>query len=471
LEEEATQYGDLVVLPGAESYFELPLKTLELLGYALRSPCNFTHVLKTDDDVYVRPDRLLRVLEEGEFEFSVPIRAPADARTRFDGLYSGRYLERRAEQLEEEARRSEETRQRLQKFPRVPGARPLATAEGSTRAGSVESRPSVTAAALQSEIAQRSEAARRLESAQQPDAASFTPEIVLPSAYHEVPDPVEGAAQHTLAQALSGARLALSRRATRTDVPRPWMQGVFVGQLDTNKSDVWPGWIPDRDSHHKWYLSEDRLSNPDARSLLGTRWISGWGYLLSRDVAQAVRQQAEAAAWNLGGANGGGSDSSEGAPGAAWRPAASPALSPAQRSLPGQPRSARPEWWGRLPWEDVLVAALAEAAPGRIGELFHHGGFKPAWNGCDSGTVLKHLDNDAPRLMQGLHAQQVSGLWDVKEVVCSTGHFQTAPSVDQTSTPFTDCPANPPAPPCAYSYTQREDSNIYASGTKFPAGA
>lgn len=42
-------------LPGADLYRTLPGKTLHLLRYALSSPCRFSHILKTDDDVYLRP--------------------------------------------------------------------------------------------------------------------------------------------------------------------------------------------------------------------------------------------------------------------------------------------------------------------------------------------------------------------------------------------------------------------------------
>lgn len=41
--------------PGVDIYKNLPSKTLQLLHYALSSECKFTHVLKTDDDVYLRP--------------------------------------------------------------------------------------------------------------------------------------------------------------------------------------------------------------------------------------------------------------------------------------------------------------------------------------------------------------------------------------------------------------------------------
>lgn len=39
---------------GRELYRYLPNKTLQLLKYGLSSPCQFTHIVKTDDDVYLR---------------------------------------------------------------------------------------------------------------------------------------------------------------------------------------------------------------------------------------------------------------------------------------------------------------------------------------------------------------------------------------------------------------------------------
>lgn len=40
-----------------------------------------------------------------------------------------------------------------------------------------------------------------------------------------------------------------------------------------------------------------------------------------------------------------------------------------------------------------------------------------------SKTAVKHLDIDAPLLFQGLHEQELSGLWDAKTVQCSRGAF------------------------------------------------
>eukprot|EP01024_Parvocaulis_polyphysoides_P005978 TRINITY_DN1151_c1_g1_i2.p1 TRINITY_DN1151_c1_g1~~TRINITY_DN1151_c1_g1_i2.p1 ORF type:complete len:399 (-),score=53.31 TRINITY_DN1151_c1_g1_i2:165-1361(-) len=49
---------DMVVIPGKDTYFNLPNKTIRLFTYALSSLKNYTHILKTDDDCYVRVNQL-----------------------------------------------------------------------------------------------------------------------------------------------------------------------------------------------------------------------------------------------------------------------------------------------------------------------------------------------------------------------------------------------------------------------------
>ena len=44
-----------------------------------------------------------------------------------------------------------------------------------------------------------------------------------------------------------------------------------------------------------------------------------------------------------------------------------------------------------------MVGALLSGSA----RVSHHNGFKAAWQECDAGTVLKHLDNDAPALQVG----------------------------------------------------------------------
>lgn len=48
-----------------------------------------------------------------------------------------------------------------------------------------------------------------------------------------------------------------------------------------------------------------------------------------------------------------------------------------------------------MPWEDIMVGAMLRD----VGRVHHHPGWKAAWQDCDKGAVLKHLDNDAPALV------------------------------------------------------------------------
>ena len=78
LQGEIRAHGDVIIVPGADTYRSLPNKTLQLLRYALSSPCRYTHVMKTDDDVHLRPKLLLDVIATGRHTFSVDAAAPLD---------------------------------------------------------------------------------------------------------------------------------------------------------------------------------------------------------------------------------------------------------------------------------------------------------------------------------------------------------------------------------------------------------
>ena len=52
-----------------------------------------------------------------------------------------------------------------------------------------------------------------------------------------------------------------------------------------------------------------------------------------------------------------------------------------------------------------------------------HPAFRAAWRACPPETAVRHLDTESPQLMAGLHAQDASGLWDLKPVQCSSGDF------------------------------------------------
>lgn len=289
LTEEAATYGDISFVPGEESYRQLPAKTLQTLHYALSSPCQYTHIIKTDDDVFLRPEKMLDIIYKAERQYEFDI--PSPHRTNVDGTYSQELV--------------------------CDGRKALAFGN-STRVEHVENGC----------------------------------DDIAPS------------------------------------ISAPWLTGMYVGKLDSNQTGIFPGWYPIRNSTSKWYLPESDL--PDSDCPLGSRWNSGWGYMMSRDVAQK-----------------------------AWDAAV-------KNAMASEPE--RPVWWGRLPWEDVLIAFLLQSYHSDEKEkvvLSQHPGFKAAWDDCDEDTVLKHLDNDAPLLTPGLQAQETSGLWSRKGVVCSSGVFQS----------------------------------------------
>ena len=52
----------IVMVPTADAYHNLPSKVLHMLVYALSGPVTFSHVLKVDDDCFVRPPALLHAM-------------------------------------------------------------------------------------------------------------------------------------------------------------------------------------------------------------------------------------------------------------------------------------------------------------------------------------------------------------------------------------------------------------------------
>ena len=255
LVDEFEEYNDIAIVPGPENYMALPTKTFSMMRYALASSCQYTHILKTDDDVYLRLSYLLQIIQAGIYHGELNIEAKSTA-----DVY---------------------------------------------------------------QIIDRKE--------------------------HSVP-------------------------------VKPWNSHLYIGKIDRNVSGIFPGFSPVRDPENKWYLSEENY--PDDLGPSNIRWVSGWGYLMSRDVTAKALNGAYAIA--------------------------------------SSNADNRPAWWGRLPWEDVVVATLLS----NYTKLYHHEGFKAAWDSCRNDTVLKHLDNQAPSLVSGLREQDRSGLWKVKEVVCSSGLYR-----------------------------------------------
>lgn len=118
-----------------------------------------------------------------------------------------------------------------------------------------------------------------------------------------------------------------------------------------------------------------------AKELWDIKYLAGWGYVLSRDVAyHALRKYL------------------------AWKK---------------HPDEA-PKWFKPMKWEDVLIGALVSD---KVSVPVVSARFKAAWRSCTNETAIRHLDGDAPLLLKGLYEQEISGLWDKKTVQCSTGRF------------------------------------------------
>ncbi|KFM27449.1 UDP-GlcNAc:betaGal beta-1,3-N-acetylglucosaminyltransferase 6 [Auxenochlorella protothecoides] len=139
------------------------------------------------------------------------------------------------------------------------------------------------------------------------------------------------------------------------------------------------GFHPIRDPASKWYVSEEQL--PNSAVPFGVKYLAGWGYVLSRDLFTRIVHKT-----NL------------------W--AADPESAPA--------------WYTLLAWEDVLIGMMLMDV---VDLPEDHRGFRAAWRSCPAETVLRHLDVDAPALLDGLYAQEESGLWGARPVQCSSGKF------------------------------------------------
>lgn len=67
----------------------------------------------------------------------------------------------------------------------------------------------------------------------------------------------------------------------------PRMEKVYVGCLEAPA-----GFQPVRDPSSKWYMSYEEMSDKVAPR--GVRYLAGWGYVLSRDVAEHLLRAVDA---------------------------------------------------------------------------------------------------------------------------------------------------------------------------------
>eukprot|EP01026_Neomeris_dumetosa_P037949 TRINITY_DN3086_c0_g3_i1.p1 TRINITY_DN3086_c0_g3~~TRINITY_DN3086_c0_g3_i1.p1 ORF type:complete len:519 (+),score=67.19 TRINITY_DN3086_c0_g3_i1:85-1641(+) len=158
------------------------------------------------------------------------------------------------------------------------------------------------------------------------------------------------------------------------DPPQPRMDGLYLGCVENRG-----GFQPVRDPKSKWYISKEEMS--DSVAPWGQRYLSGWGYVLSRDVIIFLIKKVD--------------------------------------QYDKHPEQ-QPGWYPAMHWEDVLVGLIVQEM---VGEPQPHPAFKPAWRSCTNETAIRHLDVDSPLLLPGLFEQDRSGLWDAKTVQCSSGVF------------------------------------------------
>lgn len=156
----------------------------------------------------------------------------------------------------------------------------------------------------------------------------------------------------------------------------PKMDRVYKGCLENRA-----GFYPIRDTNSKWYLKYDEFDDFMAQPIRGTKYLAGWGYVLSRDVMFHAMKKVYS--WD-------------------------------------NDVTVAPAWYLRMKWEDVMMGALvADLIPFPDADFR----FKAAWRACTNETAIRHLDLDAPALFQGLFAQDQSGLWNKKTVQCSSGSY------------------------------------------------
>ncbi|CAL8463468.1 g3002 [Coccomyxa elongata] len=151
--------------------------------------------------------------------------------------------------------------------------------------------------------------------------------------------------------------------------------GVYTGCLENVH-----GFYPLRNPDSKWYISYEEM--PDEVVPWARRYLAGWGYLLSADVALHIVNST-----------------------LHWE---------------HNPEEA-PGWYSGLHWEDVMVGLVAGEVVGE--EPQANDAFVPAWKGCTVDTAVRHLDVEAPKLFQMLYELETSGAWQAGDVPCTEGDY------------------------------------------------
>lgn len=258
LKEEIRRYNDTVILRGRDYYKNLPNKTFRMLRYFLLHPKEYTHVLKADDDTWVRMHRVFEALHEPDPERDPTGRAAMAVS-----------VARRDERILNTAAR---LKAQLAKMSADNGY--LILSDGMSNFDA-------------SNIVEKSKTGKDgydgNSTVDDVDGRNVNLEDLLQRAENangdDILNDVKNAAKHkpTLVN-LSKSKIPLAP---------PRMSGVYMGCVE-----IPAGFQPIRDPSSKWYISRKEL--PDDDVPWGVTYLAGWGYVLSRDVALHVMKKVDA---------------------------------------------------------------------------------------------------------------------------------------------------------------------------------
>lgn len=239
LEQEVLAYNDTVIVRGKEKYMNFPNKTIRLLRFMLMSAKRYTHVLKTDDDCFVRFGRLLEALHEA-------LPPP--------GVSTSAVAENDQEEVDAE---------RISKEKGLPvHTDGMATYDGRNI---INANRTLYIDKVNGDPMDMKELAAR---------SNKDKEVAVERGNRK------------LAQAvvIGGQPYQFTPEGMTALPRRPRLSGVYMGCVE-NKG----GFSPIRDPKSKWYVSPEDL--PNSAVPHGVKYAAGWGYVLSRDfVDHAVRK-------------------------------------------------------------------------------------------------------------------------------------------------------------------------------------
>lgn len=257
LEEEVRRHGDIIVLRGKDTYMNLPNKTFRMLRYALAHPNEYSHVLKTDDDTWVRVHRLIQVLHEIE-----PLRESKNTQ-----------LSKKKED-EKNSKSMEQLKTQLAEMSQSRGT--LITSDGIAL---------YDAAPVLKKADKGIDGYSLNTTIDDVDGTSVTLNTLSSRAFQ-----TELKAKDVVGDAKGGETPPTTKRILLASNPietPPLMKGVYLGCVE-----VKAGFQPIRNPSSKWYISNVEL--PDDEVPWGVQYLAGWGYVLSRDLVRHVVQKVDA---------------------------------------------------------------------------------------------------------------------------------------------------------------------------------